>query len=152
MNTTSTALSTGHVGINVIDLERSVHFYTAALGLDVSGEGSDADHRFAFLSSDGALVLTLWQQASDVFAPGRAGLHHLAFEVGSVDEVAAAEARLRDLGAEFVHNGTVAHFEGAESGGIFFHDPDGTRLEIYSSDAGHGHVAPNGEAPTCGFF
>jgi hypothetical protein len=49
--------------------------------------------------------------------------------------------------------GVVAHHEGAASGGIFFHDPDGTRLEISVSDGVGGARAPgDASAPTCGFF
>lgn len=151
MTITST-LTTGHVGVSVVDIERSKHFYATAFGLDISHEGSDADRPFAFLSNKGTLAVTLWQQADREYAPNHAGLHHLAFQVESADEVAAAEARLRELGAEFAHDGIVAHAEGAASGGIFFYDPDGTRLEIYSPDAGHDHDAPSGDAPTCGFF
>ncbi|CAM5442132.1 hypothetical protein SAVIM338S_02651 [Streptomyces avidinii] len=46
----------------------------------------------------------------------------------------------------------VAHGEGARSGGIFFHDPDGTRLEIFSPTVDEGLEAPVEGAPTCGFF
>jgi hypothetical protein len=40
--------------------------------------------------------------------------------------------------------------EGAASGGIFFFDPDGIRLEIFTPTGAD--VAPSGTAPTCGFF
>lgn len=69
--------------------------------------------------------------------------------------VRAAEARVRDAGAEVLHGGVVPHQEGASSGGIFFTDPDGTRIEIYSAtgaDVVGAHAAPFGDAPTCGFF
>jgi len=145
-------ITTGHVGINVVDLDRSKQFYANVFQFDVTNEGTDEGRRFAFLAAGGKLALTLWQQADAAFHPSRAGLHHLAFQVDTVEEVEAAEARLRELGAAFAHDGIVAHAEGAQSGGIFFSDPDGTRLEIYSPDAGHGHDAPTGSAPTCGFF
>lgn len=45
----------------------------------------------------------------------------------------------------------MPHREGAQSGGIFFEDPDGTRLEIYAKDGASG-AAPVTGAPTCGFF
>ncbi|MES2462541.1 MAG: VOC family protein, partial [Armatimonadota bacterium] len=37
------------------------------------------------------------------------------------------------------------------SGGLFFEDPDGTRLEIYAPSGVEGTVPTSG-APTCGFF
>ncbi|WP_371636418.1 VOC family protein [Streptomyces zaomyceticus] len=145
-------LATHHVGLNVTDLDRSLAFYGDVLGFESLGEGKEGDSRFAFLGQDGRLVLTLWQQAVDAYAPGRAGLHHLAFEAESLDHVRAAEAALTARGATFAHEGVVAHSEGAASGGIFFHDPDGTRLEISVPRGAEGAEAPSGSAPTCGFF
>ncbi len=50
------------------------------------------------------------------------------------------------------HDGVVAHGEGASSGGIFFTDPDGIRLEVYAPRGAEAEPAPTGESPTCGFF
>ncbi|TXS55176.1 VOC family protein [Streptomyces sp. t39] len=150
--TTSSPLVTGHVGLNVTDIDRSLLFYGDVLGFDVLGEGKEDGRRFAFLGRDGTLVLTLWQQADTAFEPTRAGLHHLAFTAPSMDEVRAAESRLRDLGVDFAYDGVVAHGEGTASGGIFFHDPDGTRLEISAAAGAEDAPVPTAAAPTCGFF
>ncbi|MFC9272484.1 VOC family protein [Streptomyces zhihengii] len=150
--TTSSALVTGHVGLNVTDIDRSLVFYGDVLGFDVLGEGKEDGRRYAFLGRDGTLVLTLWQQADGAFEPTRAGLHHLAFEAASMADVRAAEDRLRDRGVAFAHDGVVAHGEGTASGGIFFHDPDGTRLEIFAATGAENAPAPTEAAPTCGFF
>ncbi|WP_030710789.1 VOC family protein [Streptomyces sp. NRRL F-2580] len=152
MTTAISTLRTGHVGLNVTDLDRSLAFYRDALDFRVLGEGKEQDRRFAFLGQDGELVLTLWQQADGVYAPTAAGLHHLAFSAGTIEQVRAYEARLRDLGVAFAYEGVVAHREGAASGGIFFHDPDGTRLEISVPAGAEGAPAPVESAPTCGFF
>jgi catechol 2,3-dioxygenase len=57
-----------------------------------------------------------------------AELNHLAFEVGTLDEVILARNRLRAMG-------TAIDFEGRRRAGvqiaIEFRDPDGHRLEIY---------------------
>lgn len=151
MSATST-LSTGHIGLNVTDISRSIAFYELALGLELLSEGKEESSRFAFLGQDGRLVLTLWEQADAAYEPTRAGLHHLAFEAGSIEAVRAAEARLKEEGVKFAYEGVVAHREGAASGGIFFHDPDGTRLEIYAATGAEGADAPKEAAPTCGFF
>ncbi|MBT2368395.1 VOC family protein [Streptomyces sp. ISL-10] len=150
--TSTSALAVGHVGLNVTDLGRSLPFYADALGFEVLGEGKEDGRRFAFLGRDGTLALTLWQQAGSAFETTRAGLHHLAFEAASIDEVRAAETRLKGLGVDFAYDGVVAHREGAASGGIFFHDPDGTRLEIYAPSGAEESPAPSAAAPTCGFF
>ncbi|MCZ4514909.1 VOC family protein [Streptomyces sp. ActVer] len=149
---TTTALRIGHTGLNVTDLDRSLAFYRDVLGFTVIGEGKEEDRRYAFLGEDGRPVLTLWQQADHGYAATGAGLHHLALEVDTVEQVRAYETALRAQGVEFAHEGVVAHREGAASGGIFFHDPDGTRLEISTAHGVEGAPAPSGEAPTCGFF
>ncbi|GAA3384034.1 VOC family protein [Cryptosporangium minutisporangium] len=147
-----TGLTTGHVGLNVTDLVRSRNFYADVLGLDVLGTSTDPGREYAFLGVDGALVLTLWQQSDGRFDPRRPGLHHLSFQVADAAAVATAEARVRACGAEFVHDGVVAHGEGARSGGIFFLDPDGTRLEVFAPTGAENAPAPTEDAPTCGFF
>lgn len=151
--TATSALRTGHIGLNVTDLERSLAFYRDVLGYGVIGEGKEESRRFAFLGEGGAPSLTLWQQADAAYAASYAGLHHLAIEVDTIEEVRAYESALRAYGVEFAYEGVVPHGEGAASGGIFFHDPDGTRLEIYAaSGVGASERAPVPAAPTCGFF
>ncbi|MFE2554536.1 VOC family protein [Streptomyces sp. NPDC059352] len=145
-------LATHHVGLNVTDLERSLDFYGSVLGFDVLGEGKEEESRYAFLGQDGRLVLTLWQQAAGAYDSGRPGLHHLAFEAESIEHIRAAEAALTARGTSFAYEGVVAHREGAASGGIFFHDPDGTRLEISVQTGAEEAEAPSATAPTCGFF
>lgn len=145
-------LRTSHIGLNVTDLDRSLDFYAGVLGFEPLREGKEEGRRFAFLGRSGQLVLTLWQQAEGAYAPARAGLHHLAFEAASIEEVRAAEAALTARGTSFAYEGVVAHAEGAGSGGIFFHDPDGTRLEISVPTGAEGAPAPTEAAPTCGFF
>ncbi|MEU3570099.1 VOC family protein [Kitasatospora sp. NPDC036755] len=148
------APQTGHVGLNVTDLARSIDFYRTVLGLDVTAEGTDPERRYALLGRDGRLVVTLWQQSAGSFATATPGLHHLSFEVEDLDEVRATERLLRELGAEFAYEGVVPHSEGSASGGIFFTDPDGIRLEVYTRtgvDATEA-AAPTAAAPTCGFF
>ncbi len=145
-------LQAGHIGLNVTDLPRSVRFYREALGLELAGESADAGREYAFLARDGRLLLTLWRQSAGRAATDRPGLHHLAFEVEDIEHVAAAERRLRELGAVIHHGGIVPHREGGESGGLFFEDPDGIRLEIYAAAGAGARPAPHADAPTCGFF
>ncbi|MDT3442306.1 MULTISPECIES: VOC family protein [unclassified Pseudofrankia] len=143
---------TGHVGLNVTDLTRSTAFYQRVLGLERMGGQADGDRRFAFLGRDGTLVLTLWQQSEGAFPTGLPGLHHLSFQVADLDSVREAEAVLREIGARPFHDGVVAHGEGASSGGVFFADPDGIRLEIFAPVGVEAAPVPTQGAPTCGFF
>ncbi|MFE5797077.1 VOC family protein [Streptomyces sp. NPDC056503] len=145
-------LNTAHIGINVTDLDRSLRFYGEVLGFETIGSGDADGRRYAFLGQDGRLVVTLWQQAEGGYDANRAGLHHLAFEAESIEKVREAEAVLKAQGVTFAYDGVVAHGEGTASGGIFFHDPDGTRLEISVPKGAEESPAPSGTAPTCGFF
>lgn len=145
-------LAPGHVGLNVTDLPRSVDFYRRALGFEQLGISDEGEHRFAFLGSEGTLRLTLWQQSDGAFSTRSPGLHHLSFQVDTIEQVQTVEAALKELGVTFAHDGVVAHGEGAASGGIFFTDPDGIRLEIYAPNGAQAAPAPSGAAPTCGFF
>ena len=146
-------MRTGHIGLNVTDLDRSCTFYERLLGFDVARGDDGNGNRWAFLSRKGELLLTLWQQSEGAFATGLPGLHHLAFEVDSMDEVREAERTLREeLSATFHHDGVIPHGEGGSSGGVFFTDPDGIRLEVYAPSGAEGLPAPSTTAPTCGFF
>ncbi|MGH7791807.1 MAG: VOC family protein, partial [Thermodesulfobacteriota bacterium] len=98
------------------------------------------------------LVLTLWEQSKDRFEKERAGLHHLSFQVSTIHEVREIENKLRALKVHFLYEGIVPHAEGAKSGGIFFEDPDGIRLEVYSPTGAEDNIAPTPGAPSCGFF
>jgi lactoylglutathione lyase len=152
MSATERKFETGHVGLNVSDLDRSARFYREVFGFVDVGGSSEAGRRYAFLGDGEKLVLTLWEQSDGRFAPSSPGLHHLSFQVPSMEQVEAAERTLRGLGATIHDGGIVAHGEGASSGGIFFEDPDGIRLEIFSASGAESKKAPASGGPACGFF
>ncbi len=152
MTATTTAFKTGHVGLNVSDLARARQFYQDVFGFEVISESTQPDKSFAFLGSGGGIVLTLWKQSSGGFTRDRPGLHHLSFQVESIEQVKEAEDRVRKAGGKIHHGGVVAHAEGRDSGGLFFEDPDGIRLEIFAPTGAGQSPAPHGAAPTCGFF
>ena len=148
----ATAIATGHIGLSVTDVDRSLAFYQDVLQLELIQRADHEGSRFAFLGAGGRLFLTLWQQSTVGYAPRQAGLHHLAFQVPTLDAVQAAEARLRARGQTPRYDGVVPHREGADSAALFFTDPDGIRLEIYSPAGAAGLAAPVAGAPSCGFF
>ncbi len=119
----------GHVVLNVADLARSVTFYTQVLGMRVSDVYPDA------MMPGGMVFLRFNTDHHGVALVGAATgpsasaeLHHVAFEVSSLDEVIRARDHLRAHGA-------VIDFEGRRRAGVQiaveFRDPDGHRLEIY---------------------
>ncbi|MGH7527446.1 MAG: VOC family protein [Gemmatimonadales bacterium] len=148
----ATQFTTGHVGLNVSDLARSKRFYQEVFGFDLLAESEEKGREYVFLAQGQTIVLTLWPQSRGGFAKDRPGLHHLSFQVESIERVNAAEERLRSLGAVIHHGGIVPHREGAASGGVFFEDPDGIRLEIFTASGAGANPAPHAGAPTCGFF
>jgi len=145
------SFETGHIGLNVNDLVRSKDFYQEVFGFELKGESTDAERKFALLAQDGRLILTLWQQSSAQFSKQTAGLHHLSFQAKSVAQIKEIEAKLRENGVKLIYDGIVLHSEGAKSGGIFFEDPDGIRLEIFTTEGLDEFSAPEGKT-ACGFF
>ncbi|HEU0007535.1 MAG TPA: VOC family protein [Terriglobia bacterium] len=146
------SLQTGHIGLNVSDVERSKVFYHEVFGFKAVGESREEGRRFVFLGLEEKLVLTLWQQAEGRFEKRRPGLHHLSFQVATIQEVQKAAQKLKALNAPLIYDGIVPHAEGAQSGGVFFEDPDGIRLEIYALTGAGDQAAPTPGVPSCGFF
>ena len=119
----------GHVVLHCRDIERTVRFYTEVLGFKVSDVYPDE-------MVPGGMVFM--RCASDHHGVGFVGsmpgdsqhieLNHIAFEVGSLDEVLRARAHLEA-------HGVAIDFEGRRRAGsqiaVEFNDPDGHRLEIF---------------------
>lgn len=155
------ALRTGHVGMNVVDLARSQAFYCGVFGLEVLAESAEDGRAFAFLGNPDVtsavlldrLAITLWQQSSGTFSAVTPGLHHLAFHVDSVEDVERVRDQVLDRGIELLYDGQIVpHSDSFDSGGFFFLDPDGVRLEICAPAGVAKERAVAGAAPSCGFF
>jgi catechol 2,3-dioxygenase len=118
----------GHAVIFVADLERSRRFYTEVLGFKVSDvyPGSMMPGGMIFLRCNGdhhCLALVGGKdEANDK------SLHHLAFELATLDEVFRARDHLTASGAKII-------YEGRRRAGcqvsVEFLDPDGHHLELY---------------------
>jgi len=136
----------GHVVVMVNDLERSVKFYTQVLGFKVSDIYSEdlQPGGFAFLRCD-TDHHTLALVGAGSGAPQHDELHHVAFEVATLEEVFRVRDRLRE------HKATIT-FEGRRRAGcqiaVEFLDPDGHTIEVYwglDQIGSDGHVRPAGE-------
>ena len=137
----------GHVVLNVADLERSVAFYVGVLGFRVSDvyPATMMPGGMVFLrcNPDHHGVALVGGRAPD--ASPCAELHHMAFELASLDDVVRARDHLRARGVPI-------DFEGRRRAGcqvsIEFRDPDGHCLELYfgiDQVGSDGTVRPPGE-------
>ncbi len=119
----------GHVVLKVTDIERSLDFYTRVMGFEVSDVYPDSmmPGRMVFLrfSEDHHGVALVGGAEGDSRSRE---LHHMAFEVATLDEVFKARAHLEEHGIKIA-------YEGRRRAGVQiaveFSDPDGHRLEIY---------------------
>lgn len=126
-------IALGHVGITVSDLDVSEGFYQEVLGLRVVNESLQFPCRYASMAREGKTVLTLWEYSGGRIKKRRPGLHHLAFEAGSEEEVNRTKALLDNLGAHWTEGARI-YPEGSRAAAIHFEDPDGIRIELYSSE------------------
>jgi catechol 2,3-dioxygenase-like lactoylglutathione lyase family enzyme len=118
----------GHVVLGVRDPQRSIKFYTEALGMELVNvlEGM----QMAFLSfgerdHDIAVI-----KVPDDQPVGSSGLAHTALEIeGGQEQLRELYHRLKDYGARVEF--TVDH---VLTKSVYFFDPDGNRLEIFSQE------------------
>lgn len=118
----------GHAVIFVADIERSRRFYTEVLGFKVSDvySGSLMRGGMVFLRCNGDHhCLALVGGKDDA---NDKSLHHLAFELATLDEVFRARDHLKAHDTKIV-------YEGRRRAGcqvsVEFLDPDGHHLELY---------------------
>ncbi|MEU5155106.1 VOC family protein [Glycomyces sp. NPDC021274] len=105
----------------VADLQRSVEFYTDALGLHIADRTQEA----AILDAGFGKIL-LWERPDA--PPGETGVMHLTFEVGDID---ATFAEMNQAGVEFLHLPRTALLgQNYEMRAAAFRDPDGHGLAI----------------------
>jgi len=126
----------GHLVLKVRDARKSRDFYVRALGLKVAHE--NLEHGAVFLSfgtqhHDLALFELATGEAPDATQPG---LHHTAWQLGSFAELQAAHRELHELGIAV--ESTVEH---NVTRSIYFHDPDGNRVELYCDMVDDGFAA-----------
>ena len=114
-----------HAVLYVADLASAVAFYTDALGFEVHTE---IPGRAAFLGAPGSANdhdLGLFERAGGVAPPENyVGLYHLAWEVGTLAELADIRQRLSALGA------LVGASDHRVSKSLYAKDPSGIEFEV----------------------
>ena len=120
-----------HVSFSVNDLGKSTEWYQQTLGLDIDAEFDGDGFRRARLRSPGSgvtLTLTAHEQESgEAFDERRAGLDHVAFQVGGVEDVQELKRRFEELGVD--HSEVKEASSGAAM--ITLRDPDNIQLEVF---------------------
>ena len=114
-----------HLALTVSDVQRSIPFYEALLGV---GPTKVKDDYAKFEVADPALNLTLnrGERNGDLGA-----FNHAGVQVESTDDVLAARLRLQKAGlATFDEMDTTCCY--AKQDKIWVHDPDGTPWEIFT--------------------
>jgi len=115
-----------HAVLFVADLERSERFYTDVFGMEVIAREPRANAAFLRLPRSGNHHdLGLFGIGSDAGPKHRGvGLYHLAWQLDTIDELAAAREELLSAGA---YTGESSH--GATKS-VYGADPDGNEFEI----------------------
>jgi catechol 2,3-dioxygenase-like lactoylglutathione lyase family enzyme len=121
----------GHIAMRVPDPERGARFYSEILGFDISARANgvvflrcNPDHH--------STVLYPIDHSSpwDASMPQRAGLHHMAFEVESREELEKAADFLRSRGVTLISGPGRCEELGVE-GTLRFLDPEERCVELY---------------------
>ena len=116
-----------HAVLFVADLDRSVRFYTDLFGMEVVAREPRANASFLRLPRSGNhhdLGLFGVGTAGGPKRRGGIGLYHLAWQLDTIDELAAAREVLIDAGA---YTGESSH--GATKS-VYGADPDGNEFEL----------------------
>ena len=127
-------LRTHHVAIICTDYQKSKHFYTTILGLQIVSEACRKErdsHKLDLRLPDGTQIelFSFPNPPKRLSYPEACGLRHLAFEVA---DIAHAVRDLEGHGV-VVEKVRVDEFTGKRF--TFFADPDGLPLELYESGA-----------------
>ena len=124
---TVAAVRLNHAVLFVADLDRALDFYTAAFGMEVVAREPRANAAFLRLARSGNhhdLGLFGVGPSAPPKQRGGIGLYHLAWQVDTIEELAAARETLLRLGA---FTGESSH--GATKS-VYAADPDGNEFEV----------------------
>jgi catechol 2,3-dioxygenase len=135
----------GHIGLTVRDIDRTVEFYTRFLGMRLTEKFEYPEEKVGHgvAVAAGAFIrcdvthheLSIFRMRKDIAMDGdpqaghqRYGLHHIAFELNSPEDLLELYRTMRDGGVEIVNSrrggpGNQPRF--------YARDPDGNLLEFY---------------------
>ena len=117
-----------HAVLYVRDARRSAAFYREALDFEVVtdvGNGAGVFMKAAGTENHHDLGLFSLGADAPLPEPGRVGLYHLAWQVDSIQDLAAMRERLARLGA------LVGASDHGVSKSLYAKDPDGNEFEVH---------------------
>ena len=118
-----------HAVLNCRDVDASMKFYAEVLDMEVVSY--DPERKMAFLSfgiEHHNIALFQFPTSTAMLEPNHLGLNHLALEIeGGEDELKALYAHLKahDVRIDRLTDHVISR-------SVYFFDPDGNRLEMFS--------------------
>ena len=116
----------GHVVLKVRDARKSKEFYVKTLGLQVANEDLDRGAVFLSFGKEHHDLAVFQMARGEMPGVDQLGMHHMAWQVGSFEELRAAYRELLEMGVPV--EATVEH---NVTRSVYFPDPDGNRVELY---------------------
>ena len=125
-----------HIAIATQDAEKTAKFYKDVFGLREVAK-IDGENAKGFFLSDGSINLAILDFQNDQVAGAEhgkdySGIHHIGFEVESLEEIAekmkAANAQPRDDINQALHLGTPAH--GDSNVEVKYGGPEGVIIDV----------------------
>ncbi|XP_061345295.1 glyoxylase I 4-like [Gastrolobium bilobum] len=124
--------SLNHISLMCGSLEKSVDFYVNVLGFSPIRRPSSLDFNGAWLYNYG-IGIHLLQSEDPEGMPKNVHINpkdnHISFQC---ENIAAVENRLKQMKIEYVKN--IVEENGIYVDQLFFHDPDGSMIEICNCD------------------
>jgi catechol 2,3-dioxygenase len=116
-----------HVVLNGQDLEKMAKFYTEVLGFEVVARTKRPKGVFFSLGTQHHdLAIIQAPPETQAQKPTPTGLHHLALQVGSHEELKACYQELKAHGVPIA--GTIDH---KITHSVYFSDPEGNMVELF---------------------
>ncbi len=116
-----------HVAVVVSDMDRSIEFYTALLGMKLIKDGrAEGGLKKSFIGTDKKAILAMTEEKGGSGRGGGSagGVNHVAFYVDDIERVGGL---LREKGVRFIEEKVG---QDGRTKAYHFLDPDGLELEI----------------------
>jgi lactoylglutathione lyase len=116
-----------HVGIQVVNIEKSIKFYQEVVGLSLIDQflHTDGKLKLAFLGVNNEIIVELIE-GYNPHLPVEGKVHHVAFKVENIED---EQKRLDEAGVEWIYKDITVLPNGAKY--IFFRGPDQEWLEFF---------------------